>query len=174
MNEKNKLKDKLIKLIENVFGTKGNIRIKFGFSLFISGLLFFTFSIYFKDYENVLIYKTFTYISAFLFCFWMILVSDVKTLEEFSIELFRLSVVFFSFIFSLYFCIIDCVNYNGFGLVIRIIGRCTVIVFCFFYLVSRFVDILIIIKNIVKKVKEVIYYKLMVLYGLKVHQTGYI
>ena len=147
------MKQIIKKIIKNVFGTENNILLKIHLSMFISGVLFFIFAIMVKE-VNSQANDTFTLISAVLFSIWIILTQGSNPTWEIIKEFIRLFACFIILIFSLEFCIISVLNSQGYKLIILAVLSCLGIVFCSFYLISKFIDIFNFFKNSFKKIKE--------------------
>ena len=132
---------KIKKIIKITFGTESNLMLKFGLSCFITGFLFFLFALIFQANSVTQHTMIYTYISAVLFAISIITAGNITSLYEFFKETFRFFFAFMILTFSLNFCIIQSINYNGVILVFYSILSCIGFLFCSFYLVSKFIDI---------------------------------
>lgn len=148
------MKEKIKTTIKIIFGTKNNIALKSSFSLFISGILFLAFSAMAKDQQNLQAAEIFSYISGTLLGLWLCLIQNTDSILEIIKELFRLFVFFAILIFSLDYCINLSIYHHGFCLIVSSILSCIGLLLCSFYLISKFVDIFVFIKNIFKHIKQ--------------------
>lgn len=145
---------KIKKFIKIIFGTENNILLKFNLSCFITGILFFIFSLMFQSGDKQQPYIIFTCISGILLAIWLITMANSDSVWEVSKEFFRLAISFVVLIFSINFCINQSVNLNGFKLIFYAILSCIGILLCSFYLISKFIDILKITKKMITKFKH--------------------
>ncbi len=148
------MKEKIRKVIKNIFGTKNNIFLKLSFSSLISGTLFLMFSVQAKEQNNPQAYLIFTYISAFFLGLWLSLIKDNNSVRLLLKELLRLFIFFGILTFSLDFCINSSINFYGLKLISGSIFSALGLISCSFYLTSKFVDILIFFKKTFKQIKE--------------------
>lgn len=148
------MKEKIKTIIKIIFGTEKNISLKSSCSFFIAGILFLTFSVISKEQYNLQAYNIFSIISGLLLGVWLCLIQNNSSLWEIIKELFRLFVFFIILIFSLNFCISSSIGLFGFKLIVCSILSCIGILCCTFYLISKFVDILIFVKNLFKQIKQ--------------------
>lgn len=66
------MKEKAKRIIGVIFGTEKNISVKCSFSLFATGVLFFTIAIMFAGNENTTVLNIFEYASGISFALWLI------------------------------------------------------------------------------------------------------
>lgn len=140
--------NKIKKMVKTIFGTENNILTKFSLSCFFTGILFFALSLYFQNDSTTQPTMTFSYISGTLLAIWLISIGDVKSIQEIFKEFFRLYVSFIGLFFSLDFCLNQSINFAGFKLAFCSILSSICILLCFFYFISKFIDILMSIKKI--------------------------
>lgn len=148
------MKQKIKRIIRIVFGTQDNIFAKLNCSFLVSGILFFAFSFLSKEQNNFEASNIFSYISGGLLGMWLAFVNYNDSISEIIKELFRLFVFYIVLIYSLNFCINSSIRLHGFNLITGSILSCFGIIFCSFYLISRFIDIFIFIKKIFNKIKQ--------------------
>lgn len=140
--------NKIKKIVKTIFGTENNILTKFSLSCFFTGILFFALSFYFQNDSTTQPTMTFSCISGTLLAIWLISIGDVKSIQEIFKEFFRLYASFIGLIFSLDFCLNQSINLAGFKLAFGSILSSICIFLCFFYFISKFIDILMSIKKI--------------------------
>lgn len=148
------MKEKIKAYIKTIFGTQNNIYLKSSCSLFISSILFLAFSAISKDQQNLQATETFSYISSILLGLWLCLIQNNDSIWEICKELFRLFLFFAILAFSLDYCINLSIYQHGFCLIFCSISSCIGLLLCSFYLISKFVDIFVFIKNIFKQIKQ--------------------
>ena len=151
------MKEKIKVAIKVIFGTQNNIYLKSSCSFFISGILFLAFSAIAREQQNAQANSLFSAISGILLGMWLCLIQNTNSLWEIIKEIFRLFVFFVILIFSLNFCINLSINQHGFCLIVYSILSCIGLFLCSFYLISKFVDIFVFIKNIFKQIKQKIF-----------------
>lgn len=148
------MKAKIKEIIKIVFGTENNILLKFSLSCFFTGILFFILALFFRNENKMQQSMAFTHISGVLLAIWLISIETKKSAWEIMKELFRLIAAFFVLIFSLNFCLNQSINLTGFKLFFCSIFSCIGILMCFFYLISKFIDILKSIKKAIGHFKN--------------------
>lgn len=141
-------------IIKTIWGTKSNISLKLSLSFLITGVFCFIFAIISLKKPNSQVNNVFSFISGVLFAGWLASLKDDNSMLEFIIEFIRLVIFSIILIFSLKFCIISSVDYYGFHLVLYSIISSIGILFCFFYFISKFIDIFNFLKNIFNKIRR--------------------
>lgn len=145
---------KIKKIIKNFFGTENDILLKFSLSCFFTGILFMIFAFLFQNDTTQQPTKTFTYISGILFAIWLISIENENSIKETIKELFRLIFSFVVLILALDFCLNQSIHFNGLKLISYSLLSCIGILSCIFYLISKFIDILKLIKKIIIHLKN--------------------
>jgi len=149
------MRQKVKRIIKVIFGTENNIESKLSISLFITGILFLLFSFMLQTKDYLQTSNIFSYISAILLSMWLASssIQGNSSPLDFFIEICRLFIFLIILVISLNFCINTSVTLRGIRLIIYSILSCIGLLVCSFYLVSKFIDIFLIIKNIFIQIK---------------------
>lgn len=139
---------KIKKIIKIIFGTESNLLLKFNLSCFMTGFIFFLLALIFQASNMLQPAMIFTYISAILLAICLITIGNITSLYEIFSEIIRLATSFIVLTYSLNFCINQSTNTNVPNLIFYSVLSCIGILFCFFYLISKFIDILKAVKKI--------------------------
>lgn len=142
------------KVIKFCFGTESNLLLKLNISCFLTGIIFFMFALIFDDNGIHQPALTFTFIAGIMQAIWISTIKNQNTLKEIGGEFLRLVIFFVFLTFSLNFCMNQSMNYNSCKLFIFSLFSCIVMLCSFFYLVSKFIDILKAVKKILIQIKQ--------------------
>lgn len=148
------MKGKIKSVIKFCFGTENNISDKLSFSFFVIGTLLFIFTITFIDNQNAAALNVISYASGTSFALWIISAQSNNSFISFLAELFRISIFFLILVFSLYFFTHSIFTTHGISLIAKSILAYLGLFCCAFYLISKFADIFLFIKNLFKRIKN--------------------
>ena len=154
-NKKEMLSKKIIEpLTKKLLRTQHNILLKFELSLLVSSSFIYTLAVTFQEEANPEAADIFEVISGILLFLFFVLVSNNDSVVEFIKGFVYLIIAFITLIFSLDFCINDSLNYHGFRLIFYSIIACLGLLFVIFFLISKFVDVYIFIRDLFIHFKE--------------------
>lgn len=149
-----KILEPLIIISKKLLRTRHNILLKFKLSLLVSSPLIYALAVTFQEEANPEAADIFKNISGILLFLFFVLISNNESAVEFVKGFVYLIIVFITLVFSLNFCINDSLNYHGFRLILYSIIACLGLLFVIFFLISKFVDVYIFIRNLFIRFKE--------------------
>lgn len=150
------MKQKIKEFIKN-WKNQPNFLIKINCSFFITGCLFLIFSTILKAQNFIETSSVFAFFSGIGLGAWLSFNQNQDSLKSFFKELGKLTIFILILIFSLNFCLNTCIEKHGLYLLLHTLISFLGLLYCSYYLVTKFVNIFTTFKSIFIKIKQKIF-----------------